>query len=246
MQQNSKKSQLIFGIRAVIEAIQSGKEIDKVYIQEGLRGPLMTELRKTIKKSKTPYVHVPVFKLNKFNNKNHQGVVAFISPIETFELENLIPTFFENKTEHPRILILDRISDVRNFGAICRSAECFGIDAIVIPKKGAAQINEDAIKTSAGALNIIPVCKSNSLNKTVEFLKNSGFTIIACTEKGNKPLKDCKKDRPIALIMGSEEDGISEFLLNLSDEKCYLPMKGKIASLNVSVACGIALYELMN
>ncbi|MCB0402616.1 MAG: 23S rRNA (guanosine(2251)-2'-O)-methyltransferase RlmB [Flavobacteriales bacterium] len=233
---------LIFGIKPVIETILAGKEIDKLYIQKDISGAGITELRNAVKKSKIPFVHVPVQKLNKLTRQNHQGVVGFISPIELTDIETLVPTLFEeNKT--PFILVLDRVTDVRNFGAIARTAECAGVDAIVIPKRESAQINGDAIKTSAGALNRIPVCKVDNLTDTAMFLQASGIQLVACTEKTEGNIYEPDYSVPTAIIMGNEEKGISNQILKIADSKAKIPMLGEISSLNVSVATGIILYE---
>lgn len=237
-----QKEHLIFGIKPVIEAINAGKEIDKLYIQKDISGPGITELRNAVKKSKIPYVHVPVQKLNKLTNQNHQGVVGLISPIELTDIETLVPTLFENG-ESPFILVLDRITDVRNFGAIARTAECAGVHAIVLPKRESAQINGDAIKTSAGALNRIPVSKVDNLTDAVMFLQASGLQIVACTEKTDNTIYDVNFSSPTAIVMGNEEKGIANQILKLADNKAKIPMLGKISSLNVSVATGIILYE---
>jgi len=237
-----KEDNLIFGIRAVIEAINAGKEIDKLYIHRDIKGSGLTELRNAIKKHKVPFSHVPIQKINKHTKSNHQGVLGFISPISTQHIEHIIPTLFEQGLT-PLILILDKITDVRNFGAIARTAECAGVDAIIIPKKESAQINGDAIKTSTGALHRIPICKVNNLTDVVYFLKDSGLNIVSCTEKTDDTIYDADYKCPTAIIMGSEEKGISNQLLKVSDNKAKIPMAGEIASLNVSVAAGIILYE---
>lgn len=237
-----QKETLIFGIKPIIEAIHAGKEIDKLYIQKDISGAGITELRNAVKKSKTPYVHVPVQKLNRLTNQNHQGVVGLISPIDLADMETLVPTLFE-KGETPFILVLDRITDVRNFGAIARTAECAGVHAIILPKRESAQINGDAIKTSAGALNRIPVCKVDNLTDAIMFLQASGIKITACTEKTETSVYDIDFKSPTAVVMGNEEKGISNQILKITDDKAKIPLLGDITSLNVSVATGIILYE---
>lgn len=236
--------QLIFGIRPVIEALNSGKEIERIFVQKGLQGENAQALLQLLKQKRVSYQLVPIDKLNRVTRKNHQGVVCLISPITYSSIEDVLPFVYE-KGETPFILILDGITDVRNFGAITRTAECAGVHAIVIPEKGGAQINSDAIKTSAGALHKIPICRVQSLVKAIEFLKGSGLKIIACTEKGNKEIHYLKYNDPIAIIMGSEKDGISDPCLRTADEMASIPIKGEIGSLNVSVAAGIALYEVL-
>lgn len=233
---------LIFGIKPVIEALNAGKEIDKLYIQKDISGAGITELRNAVKKSKVPFAHVPVQKLNRLTNQNHQGVVGLISPIELVDIESLLPTLFE-AGKAPFLLILDRVTDVRNFGAITRTAECAGVDAIIIPKRESAQINGDAIKTSAGALNRIPVAKVDNLTDTVMFLQASGLSVIACTEKTEASIYDVDYKNPTAIVMGSEEKGISNQILKIADAKAKIPLLGEISSLNVSVAAGIILYQ---
>ena len=233
---------LIFGTRAVIEAISAGKEIDKIIIQKGLSNQLYSELRKAIKDLDIPIQIVPPEKINRITSKNHQGVLAFVSQITYYEVEDLLADVFENgKT--PLVLILDRITDVRNFGAIARSADCAGVDFIVIPSRGAAQINADAVKTSAGALNRMKVCRVDNLKNSIEYLKESGLQIIACHEKTTSYHFNADLTKPSAIIMGSEENGISNEYLKRSDMQVKIPMVGNIASLNVSVATGIILFE---
>ena len=204
----------------------------------------MNELKTLLKKNNIVYQAVPVEKLNRLTRNNHQGVVCYVSEINYFRIEEIIPQIFE-EGRTPLILILDRITDVRNFGAIARAAECAGVDAIVIPSKGAAQINADAVKTSTGALHRIKVCRENNLKDVIEFLKQSGIMIVGCTEKTDDLIYKADFLSPVAIIMGSEEDGISGEYLKRCDQKVKIPMSGKIASLNVSVATGIILYEVM-
>jgi 23S rRNA (guanosine2251-2'-O)-methyltransferase len=233
---------LIFGTRAVIEAINAGKEIDKIIIQKGLSNQLYSELRKAIKDLDIPIQIVPPEKINRITSKNHQGVLAFVSQITYYEVEDLLADVFE-KGKTPLVLILDRITDVRNFGAIARSADCAGVDFIVIPSRGAAQINADAVKTSAGALNRMKVCRVDNLKNSIEYLKESGLQIIACHEKTTSYHFNADLTKPSAIIMGSEENGISNEYLKRSDMQVKIPMVGNIASLNVSVATGIILFE---
>jgi len=238
------KENIIFGIRPVIEAIKSGKEIDKILIQTGLKGESSWELRKLTTELQIPMQYVPLEKLNKITQKNHQGIICFISEIAYQPLENILPMIFE-KGKTPLILILDRITDVRNFGAITRTAECAGVDAIVIPSKGAASINADAVKTSAGAIYKIPICREENLKKTIDFLKNSGLQIIACSEKSDNLYFNASYKLPCAIILGSEDDGISPEYLKKADHVVSIPLIGEIESLNVSVASGIILYEAL-
>jgi 23S rRNA (guanosine2251-2'-O)-methyltransferase len=239
-----EKSEMIYGTRAVIEAITAGKQIEKVMVQTGLSNDLVRELLNKAKANNVPISFVPQEKLKRVSTKNHQGVICFLSAVSFPPLENIIDQAFSNGKD-PFLILLDRITDVRNFGGIVRTAECAGVDAIVIPEKGNAPITSDAMKTSAGALNHVPVCKEKDLKKTIKLLHNSGFKVIACTEKTDKSLYELSLTGPIALILGSEEDGISDNLLRDADELARIPMRGKIGSLNVSVAAGIAMYEVL-
>jgi 23S rRNA (guanosine2251-2'-O)-methyltransferase len=237
-----QNTDLIFGIHATIEAIRSGKEVNRVMVQRGLRSELLPKLNNELKQLGIEPVHVPVEKLNSLGNRNHQGVVAFISPIEYQKIEEVLPMVFE-KGEVPLLLILDRITDVRNFGAIARSAECMGVHAIVIPSKGGALVTSDAVKTSAGALLKIPVCKHHNLKNTIDFIKDSGVQMIGCTEKTNHMIYEHDYTEPTCIIMGNEEEGISEEYLKRCHHRGKIPMSGTIESLNVSVSAGIILYE---
>ena len=234
----------IFGLRPVIEAIEAGKTIDKLFVQKGLQGEIFSELRKLISEYEIPTQYVPVEKLIRLTRKNHQGVFAFLSPIEFYSIENLLPQIYE-EGKTPFLLILDRVSDVRNFGAIARTAECVGVDAIIIPQKGSASVNADAVKTSTGALYNIPVCKEPNLRKVFQYLKQSGIQIVSATEKASDFIYEADYAVPTAIVMGSEEVGISDDLIKISDHIVKLPMFGKTSSLNVSVACGVFLYEVV-
>ena len=234
----------IYGTRAVMEAIRAGKQIEKILVQAGLNNDLIKELASVAREHNLPITYVPQEKLNKFSYKNHQGVVCMLSAVTYAALNDLID-FAYSQGREPFFIILDRVTDVRNFGAIARTAECAGVDGIIIAEKGNAPITSDAMKTSAGALNHLSVCRETDLKKTIKFLRDNGIMIVACTEKSDKNIYDIKFDRPVALIMGSEEDGISDELLRASDELAKIPLKGKIGSLNVSVATGVALYEVV-
>ncbi|MGC6469716.1 MAG: 23S rRNA (guanosine(2251)-2'-O)-methyltransferase RlmB [Flavobacteriales bacterium] len=238
----SKYENGIFGIRPIIEALHSGKEFDTLFIQKGLKSDNFSELWDLIRKHRVNYKHVPVEKLNRLTRKNHQGVFAFISPILFHRTENIIPQLFE-QGKTPLILILDRITDVRNFGAIARTAECSGVDAIIVPEKGSAAINGDAMKTSVGALASVPICREFNLKATIDFLRQSGLQIVGCTEKTNQFIYKVDYKLPTAIILGSEEDGISEEYLKLCNFKTKIPLAGSIDSLNVSVSAGVILYE---
>ncbi|MFY0628248.1 MAG: 23S rRNA (guanosine(2251)-2'-O)-methyltransferase RlmB [Reichenbachiella sp.] len=233
---------MVFGTRAVIETIKAGKPLDKIFIQKDINNDLNKELMQLLRGSMVSIAKVPLEKLNRFTRKNHQGVVAFVSPIDFVTLHNIVANSYEDGVA-PLVLILDRITDVRNFGAICRSAECANVNGIVIPNKGGAMINSDAIKTSAGALNYLSICKESNLLESIRYLKESGFQIISCTEKAKDYVYESEMNIPTAIILGSEEDGISQELLDVSDHQFKIPVSGQIASLNVSVAAGIVLYE---
>lgn len=239
-----QETDFIFGIRAIIEAIRSGKEIDKVLIRKGLSGELFQELFAEIKNSGILFSHVPPEKLDRITRKNHQGVIAFISPISYDSIESIIPGLYE-RGKTPFILILDSITDVRNIGAIARTAECAGVDAIIVPEKGSAQINADAVKTSAGAINYIPFCRAKSLVNTVKFLKDSGLQVFAATEKATENYFTGNLKEPLALIMGAEDIGISPDLLRIADYLVRIPTLGRIESLNVSAAASVLIYEVV-
>lgn len=235
---------MLYGIRPVIEAIAAGKEIDKLMLQQGLKGELVPELRKLINENNIPYQYVPIEKLNRLVRGNHQGVVCFVSPVIFQPIENLLLSVFD-KGETPLFIILDRITDVRNMGAIARTAECAGAHGLIIPEKGGAPISADAMKASAGALNSIPVHRSSNLKNTIDYLKQSGLKIVAASEKGKSNYYDTDLTGPLAIIMGSEEDGVSGEYLRRCDEVLNIPMRGTIGSLNVSVAAGILLFEVV-
>lgn len=239
----NKKSDIIYGIRTVIEAVKSGQHLERVFVQKSLKGDLYKELMLELHQTSTPISKVPSERINKFTKKNHQGVVALISPIQYHTLDHLIPRLYE-EGKNPLLLILDEITDVRNFGAIARTAECLGVHSLVIPSRGGAQVNEDAVKTSAGAFNYLPVCREQNLLDAVRYLRDSGMNIIACSEKTTKTLDQMDFTSPTAIIMGSEERGISSELMELSSEIAKIPMSGSIESLNVGVAAGMALYEV--
>ncbi|QVY65358.1 23S rRNA (guanosine(2251)-2'-O)-methyltransferase RlmB [Polaribacter sp. Q13] len=233
----------IFGIRAIIEAIESGSSINKIYLQKGLRGELFYELNTLIKTNNLTTSMVPVEKLDRLSkNSNHQGAVAQISPVEFYDLEELIEkTVEEGKT--PLFLLLDQVSDVRNFGAIIRTAECSGVNGIVIQKNGSAPVNAETIKTSAGAAFKIPICKVDHIKDAIFLLQASEIKTVAATEKTEDSIYDVDFKQPMAIIMGSEHRGVNPSILKMVDYKAKLPLLGEIASLNVSVACGVFLYE---
>lgn len=237
------KLTVIFGLRAIIEAIESGSNINKIYLQKGLRGNLFYELDKLIKEKKISISTVPIEKLNRLSkNNNHQGAVAQISPVEFYDLEELIDKTIEKK-QTPLFLILDQLSDVRNFGAIIRTAECTGVNGIIIQKDGSAPVNAETIKTSAGAAFKMPICKVDHIKDALFILQASDIKTVAATEKTDDSVYDVNFNQPIAIIMGSEHRGVNPSVLKMVDYKAKLPLLGEIESLNVSVACGAFLYE---
>tara|TARA_B100001939_G_scaffold184014_1_gene158456 strand:- start:909 stop:1640 length:732 start_codon:yes stop_codon:yes gene_type:complete len=238
-----EKNTEIYGIRAVIEAINSSKDIDKVFIQTGLKGKLIGQLESLIRKNKINYSYVPTQKLDRLSKKNHQGVIARVAPIKFYTIEKFSEVI--EKSKNPFILILDQINDVRNFGAIIRTAEISGADGIIIQNSSSAPVNSDTIKTSAGAIFNIPICKVNHIKDAIYHLQSLDISVISASEKSEKNIYDVDLKVPLAIIMGSEQKGINKSVINLSDESVKLPMFGKIESLNVSVACGIFLYEVV-
>ena len=237
-----EKNEMIFGVRAVIEALDAGKEIDKILRKRDMQSDLSRELFAALRGRMIPVQRVPVERIDRITRKNHQGVVAFVSPI-TYQLtEDIVPFLFE-QGKSPLLLMLDGITDVRNFGAIARTCECAGVDAIIIPAKNSVTVNADAVKTSAGALMTLPVCKEQSLTATIKFLKDSGFRILAATEKGDYDYSKANYTDPTCIIMGAEDTGVPYEHLKYCDEWVRIPLMGKIESLNVSVAAGILIYE---
>ena len=239
-----EKDTLIVGLHPILEAIRAGKEINKVLIRKGLKNESFNILFQQIRDFKIPFQHVPVEKLNRITKANHQGVVAFLSVIEYQNIENILQNCFEQGRD-PFIIILDHLTDVRNFGAIARTAECAGVDAIIIPSNGSVSVSSDSVKTSAGALNHIPVCRSENLNITVKLLQNSGLAIMAATENAADVYFATDLKGPIALVMGSEESGINSSILKTAEKLIKIPLQGEVKSLNVSVACGIIVYEIL-
>ncbi len=242
MKQNT--SDVIYGIRPLIEAINSGKEIDKVIVKKGLSGELVQELMSLLRSRGIVPQYVPAEKFGQFGQRNHQGVIAYISPVDFEPIEEVVARLWEDgKT--PFIVIRDSVTDVRNFGAIVRSAECAGAHAVVFPSKGSARIGADAVKTSAGAIHHIPICRVHSLKSTISFLQQSGIKVVAATEKSSKLYTQTTMSEPIAIVMGSEDTGISENALKMADELISIPINGKISSLNVSVASALIMYEVV-
>ena len=234
----------IFGIRAVIEAIEAGRDIDKVLVSKDLHGPLISELLEVIKRDGVVMRRVPVEKINRITRKNHQGVVAMLSAVTYHRLEHLVPELYEAGIL-PFIVVLDGITDVRNFGAIARTCECAGVDAIVIGERDSVGVGADAVKTSAGALNHIPVCRERDIPWAVRFLKDNGIQVVAASEKASLNYTRGSYDTPVAIVMGAEDTGVSQNVMRLCDTQVAIPIMGKIQSLNVSVAAGVMIYEVV-
>lgn len=237
-------SDYIFGIRAVMEAIEAGKDIDKVLIKKDLNGELASELFGMIRANRILSQRVPIERLNKITRKNHQGVIAVLSAVTYHRLDHLVPQLYEDGVL-PFIVVLDGITDVRNFGAIARTCECAGVDAIVIPEHGSVSVGGDAVKTSAGALHHLPVCRERSTAGAVRFLKDNGYRIVAASEKVDINYTQVDYTVPVAIVMGAEDTGITPEVLKLCDTFVSIPQFGHIGSLNVSVAAGVIMYEVV-
>jgi 23S rRNA (guanosine2251-2'-O)-methyltransferase len=237
-----KKETLLFGIYPVIEAIKAKQTIDKAYVQKGLQNPKIDAIVADLEALNSTISYVPLEKMEKLCRSNHQGIILISSPIEFVDLETMVEGVLEN-IETPLFLILDQISDVRNFGAILRTAECTGVDGVIIQKKGGAPVSGDTVKTSAGAIFNIPICKVDHIKDAIYYLQGSGITTIAATEKTEDTIYNLDLREPLAIILGSEGVGVSKSVLNIVDKKASLPLLGAINSLNVSVACGAFLYE---
>jgi 23S rRNA (guanosine2251-2'-O)-methyltransferase len=238
------KSSIIFGIHPVNEAIRSGKPIDKILLKQGFKTEVIPGLFFVLKERKIPFQYVPGEKLNRLTSSNHQGIIAMVSELEYTELEMLVPLLFE-QGRVPSVVMLDGITDVRNVGAIARSAVCAGIDGMIVPSRGSAQMNADAIKTSAGALNTLPVCRVTTLPEAADYLKDSGFRILAATEKAENLIYDADFTEPTAIILGAEDTGIDPKLLRKADQLVKIPLSGPIQSLNVSAAAAIIFFEMV-
>lgn len=239
-----ERNEYIFGIRAVMEAIEAGKDIDKILIKKDLQGELASELFDLIRQYHIVTQKVPVERINKITRKNHQGVVAILSAVTYHSLENIVPQIYEEGML-PFIVVLDGITDVRNFGAISRTCECVGANAVVIPERGSVTVNADAVKTSAGALHYLPVCREKNVVTAVKFLKDNGYRIVAASEKAQITYTQADYTGPVAIVMGAEDTGISPEVLRLCDTMVSIPQFGNIGSLNVSVAAGVMMYEVV-
>lgn len=239
-----KEKEMIFGIRAVMEAVEAGKDIDKVLVKRELSGDLFMELQQLLRTYEIPLQRVPLERIDRITRKNHQGVIAFTSAVTYQKLEDILPMLYE-EGKNPFIVVLDGVTDVRNFGAIARTCEVAGVHAIVIPARGSVTVNADAIKTSAGALHTIPVCREQNLKDAITFLKNSGVKVVAATEKAARFYTDSDFAVPTAIVMGAEDTGVAADHLRVSDELVKIPQSGTIQSLNVSVAAGVLIYEVI-
>lgn len=237
-------SDYIYGLRAIIEAIDADKEIDKIFIKKDLQGELASELLERVRQRRIPVQRVPVERINRITRKNHQGAVAMLSAVTYHRLEHLVPQLYEEGLL-PFIVVLDGITDVRNFGAIARTCECAGVDAIIIPERGSVSVGGDAVKTSAGALHHIPVCRERSVKGAVRFLLDNGYKVVAVSEKADIDYTRADYTGPVAIVMGAEDTGIDPEVIRLCDTFVSIPMFGKIGSLNVSVAAGVMMYEVV-
>lgn len=238
------KSQVVFGIRAVIEAIESGKQVDKVLMKKDLGGELARELLSVTREYNVPVQRVPVERINKVTRKNHQGVIAFMAVVDYYHVDDIVPALYDEGI-NPLVVVLDGVTDVRNFGAIARTCECAGVNCIVIPERNSVSVNADAVKTSAGALNYLPVCRERNLVKAVQYLRDSGFKVMGASEKTDLNYTKADFTGPVAIVLGAEDTGISTDVLKLCDTLVAIPEFGQINSLNVSVAGGIMIYEVV-
>lgn len=238
------KSQVVFGIRAVIEAIESGKQVDKVLMKKDLGGELARELLSVTREYNVPVQRVPVERINKVTRKNHQGVIAFMAAVDYYHVDDIVPALYDEGI-NPLVVVLDGVTDVRNFGAIARTCECAGVNCIVIPERNSVSVNADAVKTSAGALNYLPVCRERNLVKAVQYLRDSGFKVMGASEKTDLNYTKADFIGPVAIVLGAEDTGISTDVLKLCDTLVAIPEFGQINSLNVSVAGGIMIYEVV-
>lgn len=238
------KSQVVFGIRAVIEAIESGKQVDKVLMKKDLGGELARELLSVTREYNVPVQRVPVERINKVTRKNHQGVIAFMAAVDYYHVDDIVPALYDEGI-NPLVVVLDGVTDVRNFGAIARTCECAGVNCIVILERNSVSVNADAVKTSAGALNYLPVCRERNLVKAVQYLRDSGFKVMGASEKTDLNYTKADFTGPVAIVLGAEDTGISTDVLKLCDTLVAIPEFGQINSLNVSVAGGIMIYEVV-
>ena len=237
-------NQYIFGIHAVIEALEAAKEIDKLYIKKDLNGELAQRLVVLARQRQVPVLRVPVERINRITRKNHQGVLAVVAAVSYCRLEQVVPMLYDNG-ENPFIIVLDGVTDVRNFGAIARTCDCAGVNAIVILERGSVSVNADAVKTSAGALNYVPICRERSLVDALRYLRDSGFNIVGTSDKNAQPFTSAQFTGPVAIVLGAEDKGISPEVMACCNQRVVIPEFGHINSLNVSVAGGIMMYEVV-
>ena len=238
------KSQYIYGIHAVLEAIEAGKDIDKILLSKTINDETAREISDKARQLRVPVQRVPVQKIDRITRRNHQGVLAMMAAVTYYQVENLVPQMFD-EGENPFIVVLDGVTDVRNFGAVARTCECAGVSAIVIPDRESVSVNADAVKTSAGALNYLPVCRERNLVNAVKFLRDSGFKIVGTSDKNSSPYTQADYTGPVAIVLGAEDKGISPEMMKLCDTQVFIPEFGHINSLNVSVAGGIMIYEVV-
>lgn len=238
------KSQYIYGIHAVLEAVEAGKDIDKILLSKTLNDETAREISDKARQLRVPVQRVPVQKIDRITRRNHQGVLAMMAAVTYYQVENLVPQMFD-EGENPFIVVLDGVTDVRNFGAVARTCECAGVSAIVIPDRESVSVNADAVKTSAGALNYLPVCRERNLVNAVKFLRDSGFKIVGTSDKNSSPYTQADYTGPVAIVLGAEDKGISPEMMKLCDTQVFIPEFGHINSLNVSVAGGIMIYEVV-
>ena len=238
------KNQYIYGIHAVLEAIDAGKDIDNIFLSKTLNNETAQEISNRARALRVPVQRVPVQKIDRITRRNHQGVLALMSAVTYYHLEDMVPQMFDDG-ENPFIVVLDGVTDVRNFGAVARTCECAGVSAIVIPDRESVSANADAVKTSAGALNYLPVCREHNLVNAVKLLRDSGFRVVGTSDKSKTSYTSADYTGPVAIVLGAEDKGISPEIMKLCDTQVYIPEFGHINSLNVSVAGGIMIYEVV-
>ncbi len=239
-----KNEQYIYGIHAVLEAIEAGKEIDRLLVKKDLSSQLAHDVLDAARAHDVPVQRVPVERINRITRKNHQGVIAMLAAVTYYRVEQIVPMLFE-QGDNPFLVVLDGVTDVRNFGAIARTCECAGVSAIVIPETGSVSVNGDAVKTSAGALNYLPVCRERNIVDAVRYLRDSGVTIVSTSDKNAVTYTSANLTGPVAIVLGAEDRGISSEVMRQCDVRCTIPEFGNIHSLNVSVAAGIMIYEVV-
>ncbi len=238
------KTQYVYGIHAVLEALEAGKDIDKIFLSKTLNDETARDISERARQLRVPVQRVPVQKIDRITRRNHQGVLAMMAAVSYYRVEDLVPQLFDDG-ENPFVVVLDGVTDVRNFGAVARTCECAGVSAIVIPDRESVSVNADAVKTSAGALNYLPVCREHNLVNAVKFLRDSGFKIVGTSDKQQLPYTKADYTGPVAIVLGAEDKGISPEIMKHCDTQVLIPEFGHINSLNVSVAGGIMIYEVV-